>query len=274
MPVYMDRHAAAGVSLAEALAVHELDLAVQAKHGCQSRTFWLDEARGFLNCLVEAPAKEMVVAMHSEAHGQIPSEIMEVHPELVFAFLGRLDDLSSETSTTPAIDSAFRCIMFTDLKDSTAMTVRLGDLRAMELIRTHDAIVRGALAKQGGREVKHTGDGIMAAFVTAPDAVACAIDIGRGFANYNAANPEVELHVRIGLSAGEPVVQNNDLFGTAVQLAARLCAHAQPDEVLVSDAVRNVCPELPALFMPRGEQQLKGFDGAVTVYSVAWRETE
>ena len=272
MPVFMDRHAAPpGLSLNEALAVHQLDLAVQGKHDCRSMTFWLDPARGFINCLVDAPAKESVLAMHDEAHGQIPAEIMEVHPELVLAFLGRLDDLPSQAATAP-IDSAFRCIMFTDLKDSTAITTRLGDERAMDVIRTHDRIVRDALARHGGREVKHTGDGIMASFASCADAVNSAVLAARSFASYNAELPEVALNVRIGLSAGEPVAQNNDLFGTAVQLAARVCAHAEAGEILVSDAVCNAFDHASASFTNRGAHMFKGFDEPVTVHAVVWQE--
>jgi class 3 adenylate cyclase len=260
----MDRHLAPGVTMRDAIAIHELDLAVEAKHGCRCLTFWVDEARGLVNCLVEAPEKDALVAMHMESTGQPTAEILEVHPDLVMAFLGRLDDLPS-TSAAP-VDSSMRTVMFTDLKDSTAMTTRLGDTAAMEHLRIHDEIVRRALAQHRGREVKHTGDGFMTSFAFAPDAVACAIALQREFAAYNARRPAVELHVRVGLSAGEPVVQNNDLFGRTVQLAARICAHAQPGEVIAHESVRDLSAGIS--FVDKGHALFKGFEKPERIFAV------
>lgn len=273
MPIFMDRHSAPGAKYAEALKVHEMDLTVQDQFQCRCRTFWLDEERGVVNCLVEAPNAEAVVAMHGASHGEIPSKIMEVHPDLVMAFLGRLDDLHEDTKAATGgeapVRAAFRAIMFTDLKDSTAMTTRLGDLRARELIREHDAMVRMAMAQHRGREVKHTGDGFMASFALANDALSCAQEIQRAFAAYNAAAPEHELHVRIGMAAGEPVEERNDLFGTAVQLAARICAEAAPGEILAHETIRELCAG--GEFGAMRNADLKGFDQPVAISAVIWR---
>ena len=108
------------------------------------------------------------------------------------------------------------------------MVQRLGDDGAMRLLRIHDGIIREALARHEGLEVKHTGDGIMASFDSVQAALACAVAIQQGFAAHNASHPEPPLMVRIGMSAGEPVAESDDLFGAAVQLAARLCDYAQP----------------------------------------------
>jgi len=109
-------------------------------------------------------------------------------------------------------------ILFTDLTSSTALTQRLGDAKAQELVRAHNSIVREALAAQGGTEIKHTGDGIMASFPTASGALECAVAIQRGVALHG----ESDLAVHIGLNAGEPVAEERDLFGTSVQLARRI----------------------------------------------------
>jgi class 3 adenylate cyclase len=100
------------------------------------------------------------------------------------------------------------------------MTARLGDSAALELVRAHDALVRRGLEAYGGREIKHTGDGIMAAFDKVQNSVRAAADIQRRFAAYNADASET-LSVRIGIDAGEPVEDHNDLFGSTVQLAPR-----------------------------------------------------
>ena len=115
--------------------------------------------------------------------------------------------------------------MFTDIVGSTEMTARLGDSLALELVRVHDALVRRGLEAHGGREVKHTGDGIMASFDNVTNAVRSAADIQRRLAAFSAAGSE-SLSVRIGIHAGEPVTEHNDLFGATVQLAHRLCSEA------------------------------------------------
>ena len=108
--------------------------------------------------------------------------------------------------------------MFTDMVGSTEMTTQLGDTMAVELLKAHDAIIRRSLEQHGGSEVKHLGDGIMASFDDVPASVACAITIQQGFASYNEIS-EIAIRVRIGINAGEPVEESDDLFGSAVQMA-------------------------------------------------------
>ncbi len=160
--------------------------------------------------------------------------------------------------------------MFTDIVGSTEMTARLGDAAALELVRAHDALVRRGLNTFGGREVKHTGDGIMAAFDLAPNAVRAAADIQRRFSAYNAEARE-GLSVRIGIHAGEPVEDHNDLFGATVQLASRLCGEAEADGVVVSGLVRDLCVEESARFVALGERRLKGFAEKIPVFRLEWR---
>ena len=113
----------------------------------------------------------------------------------------------------PAVDAGLRAVMFTDIVGSTEMTARLGDSAALELVRAHDALVRRGLDAYGGREIKHTGDGIMASFDNVANSVRAAADIQRRFAAYSADASET-LSVRIGIDAGEPVEDHNDLFGS------------------------------------------------------------
>ena len=152
------------------------------------------------------------------------------------------------------------------------MTTRLGDRMATELIRAHDSIVRRCLAEFDGREVKHTGDGIMAAFPDSRRGVDCAIRIQREFQHYNQHSQE-PIHVRIGLDSGEPVEDSNDLFGTTVQLAARLCSEAAADQILVSETVRTEHGDA-ALFKAAEQRQLKGFAAPVGVVECVWRTAQ
>ncbi len=172
----------------------------------------------------------------------------------------------AETPVEPA-PSGLVTILFTDMEGSTALTQRLGDAGAQELLRTHNAIVRDALKAQDGAEIKHTGDGIMASFATASKALGCAAAIQTGFAERNetAAEP---INVRIGLNAGEPVAEDEDLFGTAVQLAARVCAHAQPGTILAANVVRELSAGKGFLFSDQGDVVLRGFEDPVRLYEV------
>jgi len=90
----------------------------------------------------------------------------------------------------------------------------------------------------------------------------------RGFAAHNESNPDAAIHVRAGLNAGEPVAEEGDLFGTAVQLAARIAAHAEPGRVLVSNVVRELAAGKGFLFSDRGDVALRGFEDPVRLYEV------
>jgi class 3 adenylate cyclase len=167
----------------------------------------------------------------------------------------------------PYTDSAVRAILFTDFCGSTQLTQELGDEGFMRILREHDAIVRRALGRRGGREVKHTGDGIMASFLSATAAVESSIDIQQSVVERNEA-AERAIHVRIGISVGEPVTETGDLFGASVQLSARLCDVATPDRIAVSNAVRDLCMGKPFQFDSRGHFDLKGFADPVPVFEV------
>jgi class 3 adenylate cyclase len=141
----------------------------------------------------------------------------------------------------------------------------------MELVRAHDAIVRSALREFMGREVKHTGDGIMASFLSAAGAVRCAAQVQTILAKERqGSDPKSAVRVRIGAAAGEPVDHQSDLFGSTVQLAARLCAAAEPEQVLVSNVVAELCLGKKLAFRPLGEISLKGFDQPVRAHVVEW----
>src|SRR5262249_46925799 len=146
------------------------------------------------------------------------------------AFLGRIADPPSESLAGPIQETGFRAIMFTDIVDSTGLTARLGDMRGLEMIRAHDSLARRALEKHSGREIKRTGDGIMASFQSVASAIRCGCSIQHAFDDFNRKSEE-ELKVRIGIHAGEPVEDDNDLFGVTVHLAARVCKAAAPDSV-------------------------------------------
>jgi class 3 adenylate cyclase len=271
----MDRHYIEGATRHAVADAHQKDLALQDKYHVKFLTYWFDELRSTAFCLIEASDRETIERAHNEAHGSVPNEVLEVNPAVVDAFLGRIKD-PPPTDTSPGkadeipIDPGFRAIMFTDLKDSTLMTTLYGDTKALHLLHIHNALTRNSLKAHRGREVKHTGDGIMASFAFAPNAVECAIAIQKAFAAYNKENPEAPLYLRIGLSAGEPIEEHGDLFGKTVQLAARLCAYAEPGRILVDQVVLDQWQGKELPFSDLGKVTPKGFDHAVRVYEVNW----
>jgi class 3 adenylate cyclase len=268
MPIFLDRHDLKGLTARDIAEAHRKDLEVQGRYGVRFLTYWFDDTRGTAFCLIDAPDIDTAMRVHDEAHGNVARDVIEVDISAVEAFLGRVSDPEAGEAKA-SIDPALRAIMFTDIVDSTAMTARLGDVRAVEMVRAHDAMVRRALHDKGGREVKHTGDGIMAAFDDVTAAVDAARAIQQAFEAFNLASRE-KLRVRIGVDAGEPVADHNDLFGATVQMAARLCQSAEPDTIVVSQTITTlVAPRFS--FVDLGSRNVKGFTQPVEAFAVAWR---
>jgi class 3 adenylate cyclase len=270
MPMYMDRHDLPGMTPEELAEAHTRDVEVQERHGVRFHTYWFDPSNGSVFCLAEGPSKDALDAVHKEAHGQLAGTILELSPTVPLNAL--LGPLPAFPVGTPYEAPALRAIVFTDLSGSVEQTSRLGDAGHLEVLRAHNQIVRRELEAHGGREVKHTGDGIMAAFNSVASAVSFAIAAQRAFREHNETNA-VALEVKIGISAGEPVTDgDDDLFGASVQLAARLCAAAQPAEIVASLAVRELCVGKQFRFEDHGPVQLKGLPEPANVYRVSWRD--
>lgn len=162
-------------------------------------------------------------------------------------------------------------ILFTDIEGSTSLTEQLGDTRARELGRVHDSIVRAALAQHGGVEVKHTGDGVMACFRSPSRAVECAIGIQRSIASRNESAAVTPIQVRIGINAGEAVVEDGDLFGIAVQVASRVTSVARPGQILATEVVRQLALGKDLGFGDQGVTELRGFAEPFRLYHVDWK---
>ena len=261
----MDRHDFAGQTALDAAEMHLKDIGLQSRYGVEFMTYWFDYERQTAFCLVKAPTADTVEAVHRESHGAMPGQVIEVDHRAVERYMGGIVE---HPPGEAYVETAFRTILFTDIEGSTSLTQRLGDARAMAVLRAHDKIVSEALVRFGGSEVKHTGDGLMAAFPSVVGGIESAVQIQQRLAE---ADERDELHVRIGMSAGEPVTERNDLFGAVVQLAARLCSKAEPGSVLVSGAVRDLALGKGFEFRKRRPLSLKGFDGPVASFEVVWQ---
>jgi len=266
-----------GTTAEDVAKAHAKDMKTQRKYGVEYHKYWVNETGKKIFCLAHAPNAEAAECVHREAHGMLAEKIIEVEPALAEAILGSVEANSEGAAILPgggadARDPGIRTIVFTDIANSTSLTQSLGDEAALAILGVHDLIVRDALSALGGREVKHTGDGIMASFVSAAGAVRCAIQVQRELAKHAQANPGRQLKVRVGAAAGEPVEQHNDLFGSTVQLASRLCAHAQPEQILVSNVIAELCLGKGLLFEDLGEVSLKGFGYPVRAHAAAWKQ--
>ncbi len=159
-------------------------------------------------------------------------------------------------------------VMFTDIVGSTALNQTHGDAVAQKIVHTHNAVVREALQRHAGIEVKHTGDGIMASFKNITNAVKSAVAMQKALVQHNAKKPDIPLHIKIGVNAGTPIAEDGDLFGTTVQLAARICDKASAGEICATNLVKELSQGSGAEFEPMGDFELKGVSEAITIYLV------
>lgn len=166
-------------------------------------------------------------------------------------------------------------ILFTDLEGSTDIRVRLGDTAANEVFRQHDQLVRSRIEAGGGTDIKALGDGFMALFSSASKAIETAVSIQRSIEEYNDANPERAISVRMGLNSGDVTHSDGETHGTAVHAAARVAAKAQGGQILMSQIVSDLSGSHGQIkVVDRGLFWLKGFPERWRLHEVLWREKE
>jgi len=164
-------------------------------------------------------------------------------------------------------------VLFTDVEGSTDLTTRRGDEAAQAILRTQRELVRQQVEQHCGHEVKSLGDGFMVAFASARKAVACAVGIQRALEQHNRQHPDQQVQVRIGLNTGEAIQEEADLFGEAVNAAARIAAKAKGGHILVSETVRGVMGRAKDVeLVDRGRFRLKGFPERWRLFEVVWHE--
>ncbi len=258
MPLYMDRHDISGETAEDTARNHAADLEVAGQFGVEFFSYWFDPAAQSVFCLARAPDGEAMIQAHRASHGQVPAEIMEVSESDVVRFLGKVHDPADASEVT----SAFRTICFTDLVGSTQMLDQLGQTEYMTLLSEHNLLIRRALVKWQGREVKHTGDGFMVAFAEVDRALRWALDVRTAFGQ------RPDLDVRLGIAAGEPVDHDHDLFGAAVNMANRICAAAGPEQIFCSELVRDLGLAAEFEFDAGRSAVLKGFSEPATIYEL------
>jgi class 3 adenylate cyclase len=264
MPLFMDRHDVPGITAEQVAQAHQADVGAAAKFGVAFLAYWFDTDHEEAFCLANAPAAAALTAVHQETHGLIPNEIIAVSEDNVLQFLGRMNEAGDDSERI----NPFRTILFTDLEGSTSILQEVGQATFMVLLTEHDLIIRRALVTARGREVKHTGDGIMASFDDVASGLNAALAIQAGFAARRVQGLTPELRVRIGLAAGEPVDHNGDLFGSTVTLASRICGAADAGHTLTSDLVHQLGSDGGFAFDGGRELMLKGFSEPAWVFEL------
>jgi class 3 adenylate cyclase/ketosteroid isomerase-like protein len=162
-------------------------------------------------------------------------------------------------------------LLFTDIENSTPMALRLGDLRWMETLRLHNAIVRKHAQHYGGREIKSQGDGFMLVFPEPAPALRAAIEIQRELDRHNVRLAEEPIRVRMGAHTGGAIAEDDDFFGETVIFASRIAGQARPSEILASAALQAAVKDDALIYLEPRDVQLKGFAASALVYPVDWR---
>lgn len=237
MPIYMDVHIVPGVRAKDVAEAHRKDMFHQGEYGCKCMTYWIDEQRENIFCLIDAPSKEAVEELHGKAHGLIPNKIIEVSPDLVSSFLGRIYDPEDATTGSDGLkvfaEPSFRILLMIEMADPVLLQYKLGRDKTYELLNKNNDIIRSSLSRHGGSEVEHGGTGFIASFVSASKAVSCALAIQKEIL-------QDEAGVKMAINAGEPVEKSNSLFGDTLQLAGYMCAITANSQILVTSAVKGL----------------------------------
>lgn len=179
----------------------------------------------------------------------------------VLAAMGEFLDAPLADGYHPRVGVRPTVVLFSDIVESTSTNSRIGDTSAHSVSRAFHSISKEAIETRGGHFIKSMGDGVMAEFPSVSQAIGCAVDMQHAFG---------EIPVRIGINAGEPVSEDDDLHGIVVSTAARVCAQGDSGEIIVSNVVRELAMGKGFVFEPIGERHLKGI-GEVSLYKVAYQ---
>lgn len=240
MPIYMDVHIVPGVKAKDVAAAHSKDLLHQEEYGCTCMTYWIDEERETIFCLIDAPDKEAVQEMHRKAHGLTPNKIIEVSKTVVRSFLGRIYDPESVEISGEGLrvfsDPSFRVLLLTKITDPNLLRFRYGVEKANQLLDSHNKIIRNSLGRHEGTEVEHEGNNFIISFSSAAKAVACAFEIKQEMQKWHSD----DFTFKMGINAGEPVEMSNQLFGDTISFANIMCFIAADYQIAVASSVKEL----------------------------------
>ena len=240
MPIYMDVHIVPGVKARNVAEAHYQDLIHQEEYGCKCMTYWIDEGRESIFCLIDAPDKDAVKEMHHKAHGLIPSKIIEVSSSVVQSFLGRIYDPEDAQTSDDGLkvfsDPSYRVLVVTKTIDPVLLQYKLGIEKANALLKEHNTVIRRNIASCGGAEVEHGGSGFIISFSSAAKAVFCALAIQ----NDLPSNLVDTIEFKMSINGGEPIEKSNKLFGDTIQFAQHICSIPKNFKLAVVSTVKEL----------------------------------
>jgi class 3 adenylate cyclase len=173
------------------------------------------------------------------------------------------------TSNPRETQSGFQTLLYTDVEGHSAIIQVLGDERGRTVLREHERVTREVIRAHQGTEVLARGDGFLVRFTTALDAIEAAADLQRRLADASADLP-VELRVRVGINAGEPIREGDELHGAVVKATEVIAASANGGEVLVANVVRELAAGKGHAFSDRGHFPIAGLEEPVRVWELLW----
>lgn len=240
MPIFMDRHNVSETVTAENVALlHLEDLKIQHKFGCRGLTYWFDEIRKTAFCLIDAPDEQAIEKMHNQAHGQVPHWIIEVNPNIVESFLGRIEDPKRAQNADLNIinDPAFRTIMVARLE---RFYLKKNEPLAINTLFDNDNSSVAKICNEfEGRIAQQDEDGFLVSFESVSNAVLCALRLQSVFVGLTNEIDNTSKGLKIGLSAGVPVTEKKTLFEDTIRLAERMC-YVTKAGIVVSSEVKDL----------------------------------
>jgi AraC-like DNA-binding protein len=233
----MDVHIVPGVKAKDVAEAHRKDLLHQGEHHCKCMTYWIDEERENIFCLIEAPNKEAVEILHRNVHGLVPNKVIEVNSGLVESFLGRIYDPEDAKVNAEGLkvfaESSFRYLLLVKMPDPILLREDESNLLEEQVSR-----IRKAVADKQGRETEDAGKDFVFSFQTVNNALQAAL--------YILQHSVIENEEwAIAIHAGEPVENSERLFGDTIQLANRLLSVAKQGQVIISFSVKELLSKDP-----------------------------
>lgn len=246
MPLFMDIHKFAEITVEDVKKAHLADEAVQDQYGVKYHQFWVNEEAGTVFCLVEGPDMETCQLVHQQAHGNIACNLAEVETGFFKLFMG--DGLPVEHGLVQnekgSADPGYRHIMVIDIRAMTQVT-RPEDYKHLWLPHKPKNLVLDRIARFNGRVVEKLGDdSLVGVFNTAVNAVRCTKDIQHEFSARKSNHPddqEWNVSFRMSLCTGQPLTEGNGFFTEAITLGRRLCIVADNNEVVASSLIKELC---------------------------------
>ncbi len=216
MPLFLDLHnLPEGITAAHVAEMHQADLDLEHKYNCRGLTYWCDEKRKTAFCLIEAPSREALIELHENAHGAIPTQIIEVNDTIVESFLGRIEDPEKSKNIRLNIinEPAFRTLMVVKIMNKTLRTSEINTFKAA--LRGYTQSIKAAVSEYNGRIVKQENTTFLISFDTVTNAVHCGIKIEDAY--HGVITPNLDF--KIGIHAGTPVTGKDSIFEDTIKSA-------------------------------------------------------